>query len=236
MTKGPTLHLVGRFEAESLMVCPTCSARLPGRVVEEAWIEVPAGEGWLAAYRVVMTETGPVIGELRVLPAENAHRSPGRWSEDPSFVPAGGIPARVLRRLRLTDPIGLFERFVKKWESEHGDEVTRRVFGRLSSPPSRTPVPKRTGRAGRSDAFYARWAAAYVERLRRGSRHPVRDLAARPPVKISGFASSSDAPEATVRAIIHEARRRDLLTAAPRGRAGGELTDKAREAVARSAS
>ncbi len=228
----PTLHLVGRFEPEPLMVCPSCEARLPGRRLDEAWIEVPAGEGWLASYRVVMREAGPVIAEIRVFPAEGDHRTPGAWSRDPVSVPADGIPARVLRRLRLTDPIGLFERFVKQWEADHGEEVTERVFGSFWFRRSGAAVPKRTGRAGRSDEFYARWAAAYVERLKRGSRHPVSDLVTRPPVKIAGFASSR-APEATVRAIIHEARRRKLLTGAPPGRAGGELTEKSTQLLAR---
>jgi len=230
----PTLHLVQRFEPESLVQCPSCGAPLPGRRLDEAWIEVPAGDGWLASYRVVMKQAGPVVAEIRVLPAEADHRTAGIWSHDPESVPADGIPARVLRRLRLTDPIGLFERFVKQWEGDQGEEVTQRVFGRFGFRRSGGAVPKRTGRAGRSDEFYARWAAAYVERLQRGSRHPVRDLVTRPPVKIAGFASSR-APEATVRAIIHEARRRKLLTGAPPGRAGGGLTEKSTKLLARSA-
>ena len=229
----PTLHLVQRFEPEPLVQCPSCKARLPGRQLNEAWIEVPAGEGWLASYRVVMKQAVPVIAEIRVLPQEADHRTPGNWSRDPVSVPADGIPARVLRRLRLTDPIGLFENFVKQWEADQGEEVAQRVFGRFGFRRSEGAVPKRTGRAGRSDAFYARWAAAYVERLQRGSRHPVRDLVTRPPVKIAGFASSR-APDATVRAILHEARRRKLLTRAPAGRAGGELTEKSMQLLLRS--
>ncbi|MGH2658405.1 MAG: hypothetical protein ACRDHS_01775 [Actinomycetota bacterium] len=233
MRKKPMLRLVQRFEPEPLVQCSSCQGDLPGRWLDEAWIEVPVGEGWLASYRVVMKEAGPVVAEIRVFPAEADHRTAGIWSQDPASVPAEGIPARVLRRLRLTDPIGLFEEFVEQWEAEQGEEVTMRVFGRFGFRRS-AAVPKRTGRAGRSDEFYARWAAAYVERLRRGSRHPVRDLVTRPPVKIAGFASSP-APEATVRAFIHEARRRKLLTSAPSGRAGGELTEKSTRLLARSA-
>ena len=227
------LRLVQRFEPEPVVACPSCQEPLPGRWLDEAWIEVPAGEGWLASYRVVMKEAGPVVAEIRVFPAGADRRTPGSWSRDPVSVPAGGIPARVLRRLRLTDPIGLFERVVSKWEADQGEEVTQRVFGRFGFRRSGGAVPKRTGRAGRSDEFYARWAAAYVGRLKRGSRHPVRDLVTRPPVTIAGFGSSG-APEATVRGIIHEARRRKLLTAAPPGRAGGELTEKSTRLLARS--
>ncbi|MGH2660719.1 MAG: hypothetical protein ACRDHS_13935 [Actinomycetota bacterium] len=234
MIRKPNLRLVQRFEPEPLVACPSCHKRLPGHVVDEAWIEVPVGEGWLAAYRVVMKEAAPVIGEIRVFPTGVDRPTAGGWSRNATSVPAGGIPARVLRRLRLTDPIGLFERFVRKWEAEHGAEVTNRVFGRLRPRRSEAPVPKRTGRAGRSDGFYARWAAAYVERLQRGSRHPVSDLVNRPPVTIAGFASSR-APQATVRAIIHEARRRKLLTGAPPGRAGGKLTEKGTRLLAPSA-
>ncbi len=233
VSKRPTLHLERRLEPEpkTLVVCPECSARLPRREVEEAWIEVPAGDRWLVGYRLVMKKVGPVIGEIRVFPAEQGRRTAGCWSGDAASVPAGGIPARVIRRVRLTEPIRLFEHFVKKWKESHGEEVSKRVLGRVWSRRSEAPVPKRTGRAGRSDEFYARWAAAYVERLQRGSRRPVRDLATRPPVRIAGFDSSRE-PEATVRAIIHEARRRKLLTDAPRGRAGGDLTKKARGLIA----
>ena len=74
---------------------------------------------------------------------------------------------------------------------------------------------KRPGRAGRLDLEYARTAGAYVKHMRR-STTPLADLAGEMCLSAS-----------QVRSILYEARRRGLLTAAPKGRAGGELTEKA---------
>lgn len=76
-------------------------------------------------------------------------------------------------------------------------------------------------RRGRDDRAYAVVAANYVERVAARSPHPVEDVAA------ALFLSPSQ-----VRNLLYEARRRDLLTRAGRGRAGGHLTDKARDLLA----
>src|SRR5439155_8054666 len=85
---------------------------------------------------------------------------------------------------------------------------------------------KRPGRAGRSDEFYAVWAAAYVNALANGSRNPIVDLAAAPPIESGGRRGPESS--ATVRAIVSRARQRGILGPAPSGRAGGDLTPKAR--------
>ena len=74
----------------------------------------------------------------------------------------------------------------------------------------------RTGRRGRSDYEYALVAADYVKAIPSG--RPIQELA-------------RDTPYSTVRLaqIIQEARRRELLTPTARGKAGGELTDKAKQ-------
>lgn len=79
--------------------------------------------------------------------------------------------------------------------------------------------------ANKTDGAYdLRWYEAW-------SRHPVKDLAADPPVLIEGYVSESGprVSAATVRDIIHTARERGLLSASPKGRPGGELTEKANE-------
>ncbi len=78
---------------------------------------------------------------------------------------------------------------------------------------ARNPRP---GRRGRPDAFYARLAAQYVELLKTSST-PTKDLAA-----LRDYSASS------TRDFLNQARKRGLLTRASEGRAGGELTDKAR--------
>jgi transposase-like protein len=74
----------------------------------------------------------------------------------------------------------------------------------------------RPGRRGRPDVFYAELAKQYVDLLAEGST-PTKDLAER-----LGYSASS------IRDLIHQARRRGLLTRASKGLAGGELTENAR--------
>lgn len=72
-----------------------------------------------------------------------------------------------------------------------------------------------TGAAGRGDERYAMVAALYVAQL--GGPKPVEAVG-----KLLHLNTS------TARNLLFEARERGLLTSIGRGRAGGELTDKAR--------
>jgi hypothetical protein len=202
---------------------------MPGQNVNEAWIEVSASEGWLVTYRIVPSLKGPVVAEVRVFPDPRSdYPTDGRWSGKAAVVPEGGVPARVLRALRVTDPIALFDEVLERWLVEYGEEETQRVFGRFGLEPLPETVPHRPGRSGRSDTYYVRWAAAYVDRIRSGSRHPVKDIAETPPVWMGDFEQWSRAKrEAAVRMILYEARRRGLLSSAPVGKSGGELSRKA---------
>jgi hypothetical protein len=85
---------------------------------------------------------------------------------------------------------------------------------------TRVAVP-RPGRAGRSDLDYAIWARRYVQACEADPRAPIRRL-----VETFGDAEGGLA-EAALRAVLHEARRRGLLTRAAAGVAGGRLTRKA---------
>jgi hypothetical protein len=85
---------------------------------------------------------------------------------------------------------------------------------------ARNPRP---GRKGRPDVFYARLAAQYVELLKSTST-PTKDLA-----KLRNYSDSS------TRDLLNQARARGLLTRSAKGRAGGELTEKARELLSASA-
>lgn len=76
----------------------------------------------------------------------------------------------------------------------------------------RTPRP---GRRGRPDLVYAEAAAIYVASMTK-------------PAPLQATARALGIPEARARSLLGEARRRGLLTQAPKGRAGGELTEKAR--------
>jgi hypothetical protein len=221
----PRLHLVDRFEPERLPACPSCQAKLPGRWESEIWVEVPIDRRWVAFYRVVVKQGEPIVAEVRVLPSEPG-QDPGRWSGSADAVDAA-VPARALRALRLSDPGELFPKIVANLSRRHGDAATARILGRHGLEPDQQIHPRRPGRAGRTDEYYVRWAAAYIERVAAGSRHPIKDLAADPPVQIEGVTRRVRIIDATVRDILLHARQRRLLTNPSQGKAGGTLTAKA---------
>lgn len=225
MSEGPRLRFNGWVEPiPGLITCPHCEKRIPTRTIREAWVEVPLADGWVAAYRVQVKSGRPVVSEVRVIPDEGDRTLHGEWSHEPRSVPAEGVPGSALRKVRVGDAIRLFKDLERRWEMEFGSEMTERIFHRHGVRP-RAEVGRRPGRAGRSDEFYVRWAEAYIDLLAKGSRSPIKDLAAHPPVKIEGFGTSQQGDaQAAVRAIIQEARRRDLLSKPPRGKAGGDLT------------
>lgn len=83
------------------------------------------------------------------------------------------------------------------------------------------PKVPRPGRRGRDDLHYALVADAYVHALEVEARAPVAYL-----VQVAE-ASGEHATADEIRAKVRRARERGLLTPAPPGRAGGELTAKA---------
>lgn len=122
--------------------------------------------------------------------------------------PKNGLTTDVLRAIRIGD---LYAR-ARGWLSlgpPHGP-----WFG---TDPSEFNEVRHPGRRGRDDSFYAQVAARYVHLLTSTDHAPAVGLADEMTVSVS-----------SVRGLLHEARRRDLLTHAPPGRAGGQLTDKAR--------
>ena len=79
---------------------------------------------------------------------------------------------------------------------------------------------RRPGRARRPDLFYAQIANRYIQLVPGGS--PTKRLA-----------QEMGVSQSQARDLIHEARRRKLLTGSQRGQAGGELTPKALRILAR---
>jgi hypothetical protein len=77
---------------------------------------------------------------------------------------------------------------------------------------------RRTGRRGRPDREYAEIAYEYVQLAGDSDvSKPLKELAERRIIS-----------DSQLRNLLHEARRRKLLTKAPTGKAGGTLTNKAR--------
>jgi hypothetical protein len=139
----------------------------------------------------------------------------------------GGITARWLRALpfgRVVDEArqSLIEQLESALdEAERGGDG---YWGRMLEGDDRDwavwaeRFSSRPGRRGRSDLDYARIAQLYVAQ---DPKRPVADMA--------GILSLNSA---TVANLVYECRRRGLLSAASSGRAGGELTERARELLA----
>jgi hypothetical protein len=149
-------------------------------------------EGWIAQITFVSQQGAWVVERITVEPDDE--------------LPVGGITKRLLTRLPLAQAFDDLPERV----GERIREIERFVY---LDELRRTPRP---GRRGRESLFYADVAAAYTEACRRGSHHPVRDLAEVGPYD-----------EEQLRNALKKARQRGLLTDPPPGRAGGELTRRA---------
>jgi hypothetical protein len=120
---------------------------------------------------------------------------------------APNVGAKPLRKLGFGAVVDMTNAWL-------GDLYVRERLGE----PWAKPVA-RPGRRGRDDVEYAVWARRYVQALDEAPRSPIKHLIDSAPAK------ALTAGE--IRWYVGEARNRGLLTAAPPGRAGGQLTDKA---------
>jgi hypothetical protein len=205
-------------------------------VVEDVWLEVEIGGGWRAAFRLVPYAGQPVIGELRVFPADRypgrrvgewraavlgvgaakgVHkRLPRRVEPDVDCPPVKyGVTARMLRRVPLGAHLRDAKESLATLEKTHPKSLRPAlVEWGLPVRAERKPTARRAG--GRTDLFYSQLAAAYVARLAAGSRRPIKDIA-----------RQRSKADSVIRDAVHEARERGLLTAGGRpGVPGGTLT------------
>ena len=149
--------------------------------------------GWIVLARFFLSGGGIQLVRLTIEPA-----SPLPWPPSPILTTA------VIRNVH----VDRLYRTAHNWLSiskEVGIEVDVSDF----------QLRRRPGRWGRSDLFYARAAARYVELLVTSSS-PTTDLG-----------REMDLRPTQARDLLHQARQRELLTASAKGKAGGELTKKA---------
>jgi hypothetical protein len=182
-----------------------------GEKKRELWVESPREGGWTVAYRLAPQDGQPVIAEVRVTP--------------PKRLPSGGLSTAVLRSVHLSEPMEVWPEVIRALERQHGPEVIQRAFvERPGFSAAAARQPRRPGRGGRSDIYYAQAAQDYVAIINKGgpgARTPTKVLAQRAP-----FARLRNSEQAA-RDTIHAARVRGLLTRSQSGRAGGQLTEKA---------
>jgi hypothetical protein len=130
-------------------------------------------------------------------------------------VPLGRLARAALLELRRRADHGTDPRF---WQGDPaGQEQAMLQSLALRSEPIGGHT--RPGRRGHPDDYYAQLAVDYQDWLRTGER-------------LAGLAERHHMSESALRAALHTARRKDFLTPALRGRAGGTATDKARAVLA----
>lgn len=215
--------------------------RHKGKVlVKDLWIEVELEGDWRAAFRLVPSDGHPVVGEIRIFPADEwSDRRPGRWrahalgmnaqalsrtifpKPDRRKLPKGvrlpeigqGVPSQLLRQV----PFRAIQQCAAKVNEllDPERDASARIE-MIMSGFSLKPSAERRADAW-ADRRYAELAAAYVQRVEAGSRSPVADVA-----------RSFKMKDSQARDAIHTARTRGLLTrSGKRGLAGGRLTSDA---------
>jgi hypothetical protein len=197
-----------------------------------AWVEESVAPGWIVAYRVVPQDGRPELAELRIFPdvwGDNM-RPPGVWSGEylgvgVGGVPHGGLSTKILRAVRLADPIKhavaemrqLREAYPDYFDPEKAplglsDRAARERSAAIE--PLHSLAAEKQPRARTvADIELAKVAQLYVK-----VHYSVKAVARRLRWK----------PESRVRSRLILARRRGLLTSSgKRGRRGGQLTDAA---------
>lgn len=186
--------------------------------LRSTWVEDCLG-GWMVAYRIVSQDGAPVVGEIRIFPFEETRKRPGLWSGEllgaKAKAPHGGITAELLRRIRVTEPLTVAGKILERFRQLAPWHLDAREL---------TAPLRRRGPKGHPDRFYAEVAQEYVAAFKAGSRSPAGDVARRRRLT-----------PARIRDLLHEARRRRLLTPATmHGRGGGDVTPRGRAAIAAS--
>ena len=177
-------------------------------------LPIDGADGWYVSALFLQEGEQLVMAELKVFPGPGprgdgrraARRRPGEWTGHPEAleeVPDGGVSARLLRCIRLTDLQQLVMAHLPEAAAGDGQASGAARVGR-------------PGSAGRPDRQYAEWAFRYAKKLAEGSRSPIKDLAA-----------EHGRSPGQVRDLIHDARVRGLLSKERQGRAAGSLTPKA---------
>lgn len=182
--------------------------------VSEPWTVIETSDGVRAVYKG-RSEMRPAWVLTVVFDIEDSGLPVTEMSLSPAALwpPPDGLTTEVLRGITFETMRSQLRDFIRL--PDEAKEELRLDVENVSG-------GTRPGRRGQEDWFYVRWAGRYVGELRNG------------PNPVARMADKNNSP-AAIRGYLHEARSRGLLTEAPSGKAGGELTAKARWVMAENA-
>jgi hypothetical protein len=203
MRCGPLAFLLLWAVPMSKMTPRLSFDRIDGR--PELTLSIGVDDRWQVEYRLVARTKSLAIAELRVLPRPGA------------ALPPGGLPARVLRKVRVGDYLDVLGRAAHPdAPTKLGEKITAFLQPLLAAP-NRSPAGhsrRRPGRPPLTDDLLDQVVRAYNVAIAQSSRRPVRDAA-----------RQLDKKPARVRDLLHRARMRGKLPKPKPGRAlSGNVT------------
>jgi hypothetical protein len=165
----------------------------------ELTLSISLDDRWQVEYRLVARTRSLAIAEVRVLPRPGV------------ALPPGGLPARVLRKVRVGDYLDVLSRAaLVDAPAMLGEDITAFLRPLLAAP-NRSPAEQSRRRPGRpplTDDLLDQVVRAYNVAIAQSSRQPVRDAA-----------RQLNKKPARVRDLLHRARKRGKLPRPKQGRA-----------------
>lgn len=224
------------------------------------WAVVEGYEAWVVEAVVLPTSVGPAIGNVSIYPRQTllvqvtegavvgkkvvdhtGETVPSgvtdlpdgqHWTGEARDVPPGGVPARLIRQLNVGELVALArasahdeqDRLTGAAERASDPAFAEYLRGVAAKAGGITERPSRRGRRGNGIDHYLVWAVRYSQKVATGSKRPIAELAEEHNEEI-----------VYVRDTVTDARRRHkLLSGAPgQGRAGGQLSERALELLAK---
>jgi hypothetical protein len=164
------------------------------------------GDGWAARFWLRPQGGAPVVAKVEVFAQGD--------------LPPGGMGTRLLRQVRVGEALDRAREQLDKLRTRFGDKLfdPGGSVGRQGFTKASLREPKRPGRKGHDDGFYAGIAARYVTLVAEGERNPSLAIAR----------ERRTAPSTATGWVSDARNHHGMLTLAPPGRAGGELTPKAK--------
>ena len=211
---------------------PDAAKNDPFRCKDDAWVEYDLND-WTVALRLTTTKDGmTIVSELRCFPRPRAEptRKLGQWKADTEgwgvwagemLGLTGGITSSLLRKIRLDAAVATADDFqvaMRQRQTKHEHNGGASDTDRWGVDAALPETSRRERRTGLTDLQFARLAKYYVERIKKGSPRPVRDLA-----------ESRNEDIERARDLIHKARIYGFLAKTVQGVKGGALTTKSIE-------